>query len=240
MTIAIRVNTRQAKAYFKQTGQALNAQNTSIRDALKVALLRYEAFTRRRFNVFSRGGGDWAPLAKSTIEARRGGGKSKGGVDFGGGRSLRGGKASKGARSSLARDTRKGGALVSAGGTVSILRDRGFLFNALTIGSTGNKVTDLRNGIAYGFSDRSHESFRFNALSKRISSGKRLTKKTLRIEGRSGANMSIARLATIHHYGSPSSGLPARPILVYPDKPTENAIRLQLTRGVKAALKGIR
>lgn len=213
MTIAIRVNTRQAKAYFKQTGQALNAQNTSIRDALKVSLLRYEAFTRRRFNAFSRGGGDWAPLAKSTIEARRGGGKAKGGVDFGGGRSLRGGKASRGARSSIARDTRKGGALVSAGGTVSILRDRGFLFNALTIGSTGNKVTDLRNGIAYGFSNAPHAV---------------------------DAKLSIARLATIHHYGSRVKGIPARPILVHPDKPTENAIRLQLTRGVKAALKGIR
>lgn len=32
---------------------------------------RMEAFTKRRFTLFSRGGGDWPPLAKSTYDARR-------------------------------------------------------------------------------------------------------------------------------------------------------------------------
>lgn len=31
----------------------------------------YRVFARRRFNVFSRGGGDWPPLKKSTIAGRR-------------------------------------------------------------------------------------------------------------------------------------------------------------------------
>lgn len=38
---------------------------------------RYEGFTRRRFKKNSRGGGEWPPLAASTI-ARRRKGKSKG------------------------------------------------------------------------------------------------------------------------------------------------------------------
>lgn len=39
---------------------------------------RYRAFAKKRFSVFSRGGGDWAPLKPATIKARRKGkGKSK-------------------------------------------------------------------------------------------------------------------------------------------------------------------
>src|SRR4051812_36152391 len=35
----------------------------------------YRAFTRQRFVKFSRGGGNWAPLAQSTLRQRRGGGE---------------------------------------------------------------------------------------------------------------------------------------------------------------------
>lgn len=40
---------------------------------------RMEAFTKRRFTLFSRGGGDWPPLAAITVDQRRGtGGKTIG------------------------------------------------------------------------------------------------------------------------------------------------------------------
>lgn len=73
----------------------------------------YSAFVRRRFDRASKGGADWAALALSTIRNRR-----------------KGKKVDK-KRSSLARDTKNNGRLVSAGGTFSILRDTGLLFSTL-------------------------------------------------------------------------------------------------------------
>jgi hypothetical protein len=75
----------------------------------------YGAFIRRRFNTYSRGGGDWPALALSTVLRRR-----------------KGKRVDK-KRSSLARDTSKAGKgrLVQAGGTVTILRDTGLLFAQL-------------------------------------------------------------------------------------------------------------
>lgn len=217
--IAVKVNIRGAKAAFEAVKRSLSASNPDIRAGFRQATVRYSAFTRRRFNTYSRGGGDWLPLAKSTVDARRTGGKAKGGVDFGGGRNSNkarkkgsngSGQLGRGARSSLARDTRKKGILVSAGGTFSILRDRGFLFNALTIGAAGNRVTELPNGIAFGFTDAPHGA---------------------------EAELSIGQLATIHHFGVPAKGIPARPILVRPDAQTIRLIQGDLKRAANTALK---
>jgi len=71
--ISVKVNVRAsgAKSRMDAIKSALSVNNPHIRDGLKVCVLRYSAFTRRRFNQYSRGGGDWAPLAKSTVDARR-------------------------------------------------------------------------------------------------------------------------------------------------------------------------
>jgi len=108
----------------------------------------------------------------------------------------------RGARSSIARDTRNKlkrgqGALVNARGTFSILRDKGILFNALTVGAVGNEVGSVANGISYGFARTPH----------------------------SGDGITIGELAAAHHFGVPKKHLPARPILVAPDKPTADRIR---------------
>ncbi len=42
-----------------------------VRRAFRQWAFQYLVFTRRRFNTFSRGGGDWRPLAPSTIKERR-------------------------------------------------------------------------------------------------------------------------------------------------------------------------
>lgn len=44
---------------------------------LKQWAARYRGFVQRRFNTFSKGGGDWKPLAASTVRQRRKG-RSKG------------------------------------------------------------------------------------------------------------------------------------------------------------------
>jgi len=127
-------------AKFKQ---AVDFGAGPIRDAIRQWAYRYRTWAQRRFDSYSKGGGDWPALALTTIRGRRKGknwGKNK-------------------KRSSLARDTlnefgRGAGALVSAGGTVSILRDTGLLFMALApafIGTPGAIQEDLPFGVKVGY-----------------------------------------------------------------------------------------
>lgn len=97
---------------------------------------RYESFIRRRFDRFSRGGGDWPPLSPRTIRARRPAARHK-----------RARTVTKG------RNASKG---VGVGRTVSILRNTGTLFGALTIGAAGNAFRHTPGGIAFGFKGGKH------------------------------------------------------------------------------------
>lgn len=116
----------------------------------------YSAFSRKRFNQFSRGGGDWPALALSTIQGRRGPARGRDGKGGGSG-------GGEGARISAARDTRKGGKRLgplgltqAAGRTVSILRDTGQLMSSLSRGHPGHRVTRIPKGIQVGFNDIGH------------------------------------------------------------------------------------
>lgn len=78
--------------------------------------LIYSGFILRRFKTYSAGGGDWAPLAPSTVAAR----SRK--------------KTRRGAASMLKVDVKK------TGGAVAMLRDTGTLMRALALGGTGNRL----------------------------------------------------------------------------------------------------
>jgi len=84
--VRVRVTT---KGTLAATKAALSVSNPEIQRGLRQAVSVYAAAMRRRFDAYSRGGGDWTPLALVTTERRRRGGKKKGGVDFGGGRRVR-------------------------------------------------------------------------------------------------------------------------------------------------------
>lgn len=113
---------------------------------------RYETFVRRRFVIQSRGGGEWAPLAKSTVERRRGPLQSKRLAQIASGkRRIKSGEATF-----LARDTERGGRLVPAAKSYAILRDTGILFNALAIRAYGNKMRPIPYGVVYGFAQTPH------------------------------------------------------------------------------------
>jgi hypothetical protein len=101
---------------------------------------RYSAFVRRRFNQYSRGGGDWAPLALSTVQRRR---RGKRGSVFTNDR----GQWSR--RLFVARDTRRG-MLVASPAAYAILRDTGSLFGALTIGARGNLTRRGPGTVTFG------------------------------------------------------------------------------------------
>lgn len=92
---------------------------------------RYRSFTRRRFRNYSRGGGDWPPLAESTLRARRAG--------------------KRGTRTKGGRLGKKGASNVSAGAIkISILVDKlGMLDRALEPNFSG-QAGALQIGIAYG------------------------------------------------------------------------------------------
>lgn len=171
-----------------------SGQDPVIDTMLKQWAKRYEAFTRRRFNQYARGGGNWKPLALSTVKARR-----------------KGSGSNRAVRSSLARDTQRGGRLVQAGGTVSILIDTGKMQTALSIGATGN-LTQLRgrNTIRYGFSN---------------------TKVP-------GSELTMQQLAGYHNQGGSSgNNPPKRVILAQPDNPTQDGMRRDLNRALNTIMK---
>lgn len=91
----------------------------------------YLGFIRRRYAKYSRGGGNWAPLADSTIRSRRKGGR-------------RGQARSK----VNARKT---------GGPAAILRDTGLLFNALKVSgikpSRGGQLRMKGRSVRAGFDE---------------------------------------------------------------------------------------
>lgn len=186
-------------------GRALIAEGLSggvgsanpLRAGFHQAARRYEAFTRRRFNQYSRGGGDWAPLSISTIRARN---ARLANVP------RRRAKQTNAGFSSLARSRGRGGAaLVAApgGARVSILRDTGTLFTALTIGATGNDTRDIPNGITYGLGG----------------------------PARHPGGPTIVQIATWHHQGAGHN--PRRQIIVDPDQPTLRRMAGDIGEGVR-------
>lgn len=59
----------------KKLVRGLKHGSGHIDRALKQIGIYYLGFTKRRFYQYSRGGGDWEPLAESTLRQRRGSGK---------------------------------------------------------------------------------------------------------------------------------------------------------------------
>lgn len=119
---------------LRKFGRRLSVRSGPVRDMFEQIGARYLGFLRRRYVRNSRGGGDWEPLAPSTIKQRRGSKRRK-------------------TRSPRARTktTTRGSAT-----KVAILRDTGTLQRALTVGASGNDFTLMRNGIRVGFADVPH------------------------------------------------------------------------------------
>lgn len=111
----------------------------AIEDMFTQWASRYSAFVKRRFNEFGRGGGDWAPLALSTVRGRRRGKQN----------TFSKASGSRSQRSFVARDTKRG-LLVASPGAYQILRDTGSLLGALTIGARGNLTRRGPGTITFG------------------------------------------------------------------------------------------
>jgi hypothetical protein len=129
----VKLDLSALKRFADSIHRGLSNGSGPILKAMKQWAARYRSFAQERFDVFSKGGGDWPDLEPSTKRARRKG-KSK---------KIKGlhGAAKK---THEAKMKRGGG-----GGTFSILRDKGILFGALDTAFT-NKPGALEESIPFG------------------------------------------------------------------------------------------
>lgn len=91
---------------------------------------RWWGFIRKRFDSFSKGGGDWAPLAESTLLGRR--------------RTAR-------ARKSIRQLKRRSLRVLARQQSTSILRDTGILFGATQVNGRGSIFENIDKGVRVGF-----------------------------------------------------------------------------------------
>ena len=132
MDAKVKVNIEGLKRFAKDVERGLKTGAKPIGDAFRQWAVRYRSAMQERFDAFSKGGGDWAPLKPATIAARRHG---------------KGGKYKRGKKA-------LGAAIATGGGQVSILRDTGVLFNTLSpefIGAPGQHQKTIPYGIEVGF-----------------------------------------------------------------------------------------
>ena len=90
----------------------------------------------------------------------------------------------------------------------SVLVDTGILKQAVNVGAKGNLNKKLRDGIRFGIGGNTRHP-----------------------EGK----LTIGQLAVFHHEGNRRKGLPARPIIVAPDRKTNRALEQQMVRALKRA-----
>ncbi len=68
----VKVNLEPLKRFGASVSAGMSGGTGPIRDAFVQWAARYRGFVRERFDKYSKGGGDWPPLAESTKRKRRG------------------------------------------------------------------------------------------------------------------------------------------------------------------------
>lgn len=215
-TVRIKLTTDALKRLQASTDAAVafGAGSAPIRKTYRQWASRYSTFTRRRFNTYSRGGGNWRPLAESTILARRSSNRAyrtrreELDASFAKYGRIKGNSQQANKRRSKLFQRIK---YLQSGQGVAILKDTGVLFNAITIGQQGNYTLDLRNGVRYGFAMGVPH-------------------------GVTGA--SIGGIAGYHNAGSLNGRPPRRVILALPDQQTTTGMMMDLQRGIREIAKG--
>lgn len=163
--MTVKLNLEPLRRFGRAIQAGLDGKAGPIHRAVRQWALTYLSFAQKRFDRFSRGGGNWPPL-KATTKRRK---------------------------------ARKGRSL-------SILRDRNLLFEALTPTFTrkpGGLQQDIPSGVRAGYGG----SARYP-----------------------GSKMSIADIANAHQTGR--GNLPVRKIIVDPDSPTQAAMGRDMEKGL--------
>lgn len=144
MFISATVTVNLAKLYkFRaDIAKQLEGGYGPINDALKLWAVRYRSFAQQRFDLYSKGGGDWQELNEKTIERRRKG------------TATNRAKLKEIWNAKVSLHAPKDSQANSAGGQPSILRDAGLLFNALApafVGAPGAIQQRIKFGIRVGY-----------------------------------------------------------------------------------------
>jgi len=212
--VSERIDIRGLNKFVK--GIKAGSQSTGsgpVNNMLKAWGARYLTFIRRRFAKFSRGGGDWKPLAESTKKARRGSKRRK----------------TRSSRAKTKTTTR------GSGKKFAILRDTGILLKALSIGAPGNLFKRVKGGIQVGFGGSAKHKGKIKKLSRQAKrksirksakgskSRAGLAKSLRSSRAKQGAMAKIADIAAYHNTGG--GNLPKREILVQPDARTIRAMK---------------
>lgn len=183
----VKVNLKPLERFSRLIHDGLRLGTGPIADAVRQWAVRYRSFAQERFDRYSKGGGDWPSLKLATIRRRRHGK---------GGRYKRGAKAHK-------------KALATGGGQISMLRDTGTMFRALSpvFGRTPGQLQELIPfGIRVGFGGPA---------------------------GHPGGPITVAELAEIHHEGK--GNVPAREIIVDPPQSVTDRMATDARRGIEKA-----
>jgi len=222
--ISVRIDTRRLRNVVEMMVRGMSGaggDGNPIDMAFRQWAVRYRAAMQDRFDIFSKGGGDWAPLARSTILARQRQPLTRLRREYVAGALFN--KATghpltekeyarkyKAARGRIRRARAKATKSGTFGGKVSILRDTGTLMNTLspTIAVPGQLEERVDSGILVGISGGSHPK---------------------------SGGLTIGELAAYHHFGMGNN--PTREILVRPDQELANKMAGDLARAVKTVMR---
>lgn len=191
-------------------------------------LRRVESFTRRRFDRFSKGGGNWPPLALSTVNGRAGASSAFKGKTIAKRNGLDHVVTGSGKRrliaQPIARDTTRGGGIVKTTRRAAILVNTGTLKAALTIGSQGNVAQQIPGGVRYGI-EGGRAARAFKATGSSAKGRKTTTRGTI------STKATLGQIARWHQDGA--GRLPKREIVVTPDAETVGGMERDLARAVR-------
>jgi hypothetical protein len=200
-------------AFKTKTLEAASSSSGPLRDAWLQVAVRFRAFIQERFSIFSRGGGDWPPLAESTIKGRtrapvtralaamkRGGNVTQAQYE----------KRLKAARAKAAKHFKK---YQDGEARFGILINTGLLFAATSpmfIDAPGQYQLETPNGIVVGFGGPEGYA--------------------------NGGSATIADIASFHQEGT--ARLPQRKIIVPPPSVLMPELVEYLQRGVNRWING--
>lgn len=235
VTARVVVNTQALDRLKRSVGSVSRSQGhpawTDMRRQWGVVM---EAFTRRRFDRYSKGGGDWPPLALRTVNARRRAGTTSA---FGGNKIVRKGgkdgiKNKAGFRlvaQARARDTTRGGGIVGTTRRAAILVNTGTLKAALQLGFNGNEFRPIPGGVRYGIQGGVSRTVR------KVSTAAGGKKRRRRLSASLAGKPTVGQIAKWHQTGA--GRLPRRTIVVPPDAETRKRLERSLSSAVTRIIR---
>lgn len=111
----VKISLKGLHKFKAEVNAQIHGEPGPVQSAIKLWAVRYRSFAQIRFDLYSKGGGDWQQLALSTIKKRRHGTKSN---------VLK-------LREIYKSKAKSDPSTISASGGIAILRDTGLLFGAL-------------------------------------------------------------------------------------------------------------